>query len=1077
MAYTEEQTGWLEKIGGLAGQVIDVDDDPIAGGEAELKRMVAKREKLGKILDKVGDLSPKLAKANAELTITWPEDQKKCFWDNQQNKMQWMTGDRDVEVDTVHDLRKGYDVDPVKAKEVQKLHMELVKLQTEMEQAVDENGKPLFTAKDIERELWSPLVRADIIPSNAVGDKYSQEAQVWNGACELYKKKLEDYSKKASKYDQVQRALRIGADTASLVGTLATESIKAANFEGMALSRKDTEKFNTSKTGIEDKLGGDKSKVASLSKDDLEKLADQKGIPRGDLEFYADYSKKSAMAKVANRDILMTTMAVGVVQGGLGIVEKALDKPAQQDGWKIAEAVYSAVAKSTTDALSAGFTAATVANPNLLKDNNFLTMQGQVNNLVNYGLKGGKVIFRVNEIANAKDAATAKAAAFSMVASLAGAVGNAFAAFDVAGKPEEGGTSGEWTRIGAYVESAILSTASIGKIADAVVTAKSQGKDVNIGAVIAACGLSVIGPIMTGAYKPLEDKSREDTGSGGEGVFAETPEEKKAREKKTNAAIQKLGGTPIDPSKVMSLFGTLGKTDEAKMRDNLQKALKKQQDEEAKDKQAKIDDFKNSLKDEETRKAFLASVQQEAEGSSKALEKLIEAASPDPDDLTDEKKAKAAMDAVEKLIAEAAALNAKWEMINALTAGGVGILVAALPVAGLAAAIQKLAMDVAILVRKSVELNKWIDNMALTIGNSSVYGPAIAGRLASAKVQFSLQVARVVFDSIGVAAESCKLADLTGISTGISIGNNMARALTEYGFKMQKEAQIEYGWHLYKKALANKGDRKIARKAMKWNSTLSKCVLAYGIVMDGDPIAKEVARSCGLTPDILADQKNVCGRVVVYFETLYSDDPVVMRRVPLKADWHPGTPILAFDSWIRFKAAASTRAVPPIAPASSNTPLIDRHFARLRDLIGMDSDYAGRRDAKFPEGDLVSIPTPHDDTTTVNVEARSQPDYGTWLKAVRTELTGLVSALGSYAPVTGPCPKDADPQWAEGLAHGAMLAIADSLVAQALLMRGEVDFDLAQHAVKVQSVTNMLYLQNPANQSVEESEIQEEDTE
>jgi len=330
--------------------------------------------------------------------------------------------------------------------------------------------------------------------------------------------------------------------------------------------------------------------------------------------------------------------------------------------------------------------------------------------------------------------------------------------------------------------------------------------------------------------------------------------------------------------------------------------------------------------------------------------------------------------------------------------------------------------------------------MELTVASSSVYGPAIKGRLHSARVQVSLQSLRVFYDLLGVTAEAIKIADASGVSMGgglaaglgIQAGTTMARALTEFGYKMEKEAEIEAGWHLFKAALASPGDRKQARKAMKWNSTLSKCVLAYGIVIDGDPVAKEIARSCGMTPEVLADQKNVCQKVVTYFETLYSDDPVVMKRVPLRKDWHPGIPALTLTSWLRFKAEARARAVPTLADESLKTPEIDRQLAALCARLGPDGDYAATRDADFPEFDAAAE---HD---------RSSPEYGVFLMETDSVVMALIAALRAYRPVTGAPPPDSPGAWTAGMTHADFVDVVESLTAQAQLIKGEIASDMAK---------------------------------
>ena len=299
---------------------------------------------------------------------------------------------------------------------------------------------------------------------------------------------------------------------------------------------------------------------------------------------------------------------------------------------------------------------------------------------------------------------------------------------------------------------------------------------------------------------------------------------------------------------------------------------------------------------------------------------------------------------------------------------------------------------------------------------------------------------KVIFDALGVTADALKLADATGVGAaagavghGIEIGNNMARALTEFGFKLHKEAQIEMGWQMYKKARDNPGDRKLARSAMRWNSTLSKCVLAYGIVMDGDPIAKEVGRSCGLTPEILADQKDVCPKVVNYFQTLYSDDPQVLRRVPLKQDWHPGTPTLTLNNWARFKAAAITKGRAPSRSGREHGRHRQCPCSTLENRGGNGS-YVEKREVDFAQ----------DDSMIFN-PVRVSDAYRDFVTGSEAATTTLLSALKSFKPRTGPCPEGSKDQWKPGAEHKGMVEVVTSLVAQAEMMLGEINFDLKEY--------------------------------
>lgn len=1079
MPLTEDQAGWLETAQAKSA-------DFAKFGE----KMDARNKELAKMSDDIGRIQDELRTANEELKITWDDDQKKHFWNASKTEMDWMSGDRDKEVDTKHDLKGDFKVDPAKAKHLQKLHMELVAIQTRMENAKTETGDPVFDPKDIERELWSPLIMADIIPSNAVSDKYSQEAQVWNGACAIYKDKLEEHSKTASKYEDVKRGLKIAGDVVSVVGAVAGEAIKAANFDGLALTT-----------------------------EDKRQAVEFKKIPEGErspeqVKFLSDYKIKETEALVAARDLQALQVATTLVNGGLALVGSTLEKRNPNKGWKIAEAAFDAIAGAATASIGMVGKQVGVSNPTLAGESSFKSSIASATSLVTYGLKGAKVVFRFHEICEATDESGRMSAAQGLIKAFAGAVGDAFAAFDVQpGKDSSGGDvtpDTQWSKIGALIGTAIIGTANAGFIAKHIKSSVDAGGLKSPTALIGALGLTVVGPIMLGVFDQMADASRKDVsnteyGSGGEGIFQETEGEK-------GKALNSLSGVKATPmndimAKSMDMLKDSVQNkenaedlkqsiDAKKLEEQVLAALaklppmkpedlpkgmdaataqrqmaEKFAKQEAEDKKNKIEDFKKSLRDPKASKEFFDAIQDASDKEKEKLQKLIDDSTIDPEDMADEAAAKKALAAVDKLILEAQTLNQRWTMLETMTSGGAAILVAALPVAGLAAAIQKLAMDVAILVRKSLELNKWVKNMALTAGNNSVYGPAISGRLASAGVQVSQQVTRVIFDAIGVAAESAKLADCMGVATGLSIGNSMARALTEFGFKMHKEAEIDRGWKLYKKALENQGDRKRARKAMKWNSTLSKCVLAYGIVKDGDPIAKEVGRSCGLTPEVLADTKDVCGKVVTYFQTLYSDDPVVMKRIPLTKEWHPGTAALTIDSWLRFKAAAISRAKPGLAEDCARTPDVDRHMTILLAYIGKDANFDAHRNKEYPEADPSDVDSE---------DKRITADYKKFLDTALSELNAVIGALRSWKPVTGPCPEGTEKPWAEGVVHTGMDDVRQSLIAQAQMLVGEVSFEVKCFEERVKQQEALKKVQDQGAQALvsgEDEDTSEDDEE
>ena len=226
---------------------------------------------------------------------------------------------------------------------------------------------------------------------------------------------------------------------------------------------------------------------------------------------------------------------------------------------------------------------------------------------------------------------------------------------------------------------------------------------------------------------------------------------------------------------------------------------------------------------------------------------MIAAANP-PEDPSDKEAVRKSVEAVNALIADLKASEMKLKLIETIAKGGTKVLTRIFPAAGLADALRQLGSDAVALARKSAEVDKWRKNAALAAASSSIYGTAIDERLYNAGVQVSQKTFNAFFSVLGVAAESARLADATGAATGISAGTSMAKALTDFGYKMHGRARIANGWKKYLEARKNPANRKAARAAISGNSTLAKCVLAYGVVEDKDPVARQVARNCGLTP-------------------------------------------------------------------------------------------------------------------------------------------------------------------------------------------------------------------------------------
>ena len=212
---------------------------------------------------------------------------------------------------------------------------------------------------------------------------------------------------------------------------------------------------------------------------------------------------------------------------------------------------------------------------------------------------------------------------------------------------------------------------------------------------------------------------------------------------------------------------------------------------------------------------------------------------------------------------------------------------------------------------------------------------------------------------------------------------------------IKTEVEMAKAWSVYKKALATPQDRKLAREAMRSNPTLSKYAMAYGACVEKNAVAIKAMKSCGLNEKTLANPSTNVDKVVTYLETLYAEDPVLMRAVTVPEKWHPGTPELTPVSWAQFvKAAQSSKdAKPRLADA---------------DVSAVTAAFSGFFDVHEPLKTMLDAGWEADPETDPVV-----------FEPIKPAATRLIAALGGFKPVDE-----------EGRPHKDVMAYLDSMIAK-----------------------------------------------
>ncbi|WP_109317715.1 hypothetical protein [Pseudovibrio ascidiaceicola] len=1048
MPFTAKQLTWLKTAQQGAGHF-----------EQNSERVAAKAGRLNDIMTKLdGDKETIREAQNFEVTLA--RNEKWFKLPGSGTKMPWMTGDMQTEIDTRADIRA--DSGAINAETLKKLNASFERIlarQAEMIAAKDKDGKEMFSEEDITRELWTPLVREGIIPSNLVPSRYSQFEKMFKGGAKIYEQKLEEHSETASKHENTLEAIGFARDVVTLATSIGSNAITLANLNTVAGDAPDKDQIsakqevlNNQKGQVTGELRTSLGMDANASSEDVIKAAKDAGQYGDQLQKVTNIdsalnSLGDNLSKDANwvaEQRALFTATTTLLDTGLAAAEKGIVFSEQKgktaaDKLSFANEAGEMIGEEIKKVLSAGAAFDKSASDRKGDDDHGNIFEG-VSGLIDVAMAGGRVSEKILQATQAPDKDAKQEAVMSIIGTLADSLSTAISS----GSQLSGTESATPEIVGEALKAAMIATTDAGTATKALIDgdyqAFAEALTGGLANLASATGSDAIGDAITGKIQPDQGELTEEGEAETEGLTPQQILEKKLKLAGPSAGVQSVEKSMelLSDDDIMANVNALltGGLDKLKkpgrdekdaeiVKKNTAAALKKIEEEKTGNALASL---KEKLADPKERKAYMDEIEKAADEEHKALQDLIAEAS-SPDDPNDEKAVEKSLKAIDTLLADIKASQMKIKMIETIASGGVKAVTTIFPATGLAEAIRKLTMDAIALAKKSAEVEKWRKNVNMAEASNSVYYHAIKERHTQAAIQVSQKTLNTFFSVVGVAAEIARLADATQASAGISAGMNMGRALSDFGYKTYGRAKIIYGWKKYQEARMDPANRKAARAAIAGNSTLAKCVLAYGIVEEKDPIARQVGRNSGLTPEVLVSSTDVCSAVVRYFETLYSDDPVVLRRVPKVENWHPCTPDLTLKSWFLFKKAATTRAYPRMARDSCLTPNIDRSIKELHKLCN---------------GDPFKYPEVRDEQLSKPDGMKAVFDYAT---QVGTELDNLKKGLDAYAPVTD---KPEDPKiekWTAGQRHSEMEAVVDAMSAQIELVHREITADLKLYKV------------------------------
>ena len=172
-----------------------------------------------------------------------------------------------VEEDTferfVDPLRKDDSQNTQLLLDLKKVMGPLMEKSQKMAEAIDSEGKRLFTDAEIEAQLWMPLVREGIIPSNLVPDAFSQTVQALEEGNKVYKRLMEREEGRSMSKDTAGTVIRGLKHFVNIGKTVGGEILRYEDLSIVEASRQDLAQFFTGRNKLDitdeeicSKLGG-----------------------------------------------------------------------------------------------------------------------------------------------------------------------------------------------------------------------------------------------------------------------------------------------------------------------------------------------------------------------------------------------------------------------------------------------------------------------------------------------------------------------------------------------------------------------------------------------------------------------------------------------------------------------------------------------------------------------------------------------------------------------------------------------------------------------------------------------------
>lgn len=273
---------------------------------------------------------------------------------------------------------------------------------------------------------------------------------------------------------------------------------------------------------------------------------------------------------------------------------------------------------------------------------------------------------------------------------------------------------------------------------------------------------------------------------------------------------------------------------------------------------------------------------------------------------------------IDRLIAQIKLQQLRYTLAFTLAKLPFAVIGSMFPPAKIGQSVLELANEMLLAIDAGQQYLSWADNVEDARRAGSVQAEAMTNRMdlsMTQQIRHGIEAALKVVQIIG---QGLTIAGGPVAHIGVALDKSAqgTMAAKKVVTAVVDEKRAANAWRTYQKAFDDPENRTAARKALRENATLAKFAIGYGAKV-GNPIAKNALRKCGITDDMIADEKSGVDKLVTFLEARFNEDPIILRRIPIGA-WHPGGIELTAASWMGFVGAAENKASPQIKSFSAS---------------------------------------------------------------------------------------------------------------------------------------------------------------